>query len=154
RQQSLDYFALILATVFIPLARAEMNRLRRNFNAATEDYERLLTPYRKPASGSPLIWLTCDFIERPFILLALGEIRMEKAEAQFKAASQDRADQARTTYQSIPELFNNHGAYVSRVTSAQNTLTDNLNQLPQLPPDRKDMALQVIGKDVTVLGFE
>jgi hypothetical protein len=154
RQQSLDYFALILATVFIPLARAEMNRLRRNFNAAIEDYERLLTPYRKPASGSPLIWLTSDFIERPFILLALGEIRMERAEAQFKAASQDRADQARTTYQSIPELFKDHGAYVSRLASAQNTLTENLNQLPQLPPDRKDMALQVIGKDVTVPGIE
>jgi hypothetical protein len=154
RQQSLDYFALILATVFIPLARAEMNRLGRNFNAAVEDYERLLTPYRKPASGSPLIWLTSDFIERPFILLALGEVRMERAEAQFKAASQNRTDQARTTYQSIPELFNNHGAYVSRVTSARNTLTDNLNQLSQLPPDQKDMALQVIGKDVTVPGVE
>ena len=47
RQESLDYFALILATVFIPLARAEMNRLRRNFNAAIEDYERLLTPYQE-----------------------------------------------------------------------------------------------------------
>jgi len=154
RQRSLDYFALILATVFIPLARAEMNRLRRNFNAAIEDYERLLTPYRKPASGSPLIWLTCDFIERPFILLALGETRMETAEVQFKAASQGQADEARATYQSIPELFKDHGAYVSRVASAQNTLTDNLNQLPQLPPDRKDMALQVFGKDVTVPGIE
>ncbi len=154
RQQSLDYFALILATVFIPLARAEMNRIRRNFNAAIDDYERLLTPYRKPASGSPLIWLTCDFIERPFILLALGEIRMEKAEAQFKAASQGRADEARAIYQSILELFKDHGAYVSLITNAKNKLTTDANQLPQLPPDRRDTALQVFGKDVTVDSIE
>jgi hypothetical protein len=153
RQESLDYFALILATVFIPLARAEMNRRRRNFNAAIEDYERLLTPYRKLASGAPLIWLTCDFIERPFVLLGLGETRMEKAEVQFKAASQGKADEARTTYQSILELFKDHGAYVTRVTSARKRLTDEANKLPQLPPDRKDMALKVLGKDITVPGI-
>jgi hypothetical protein len=153
RQESLDYFALILATVFIPLARAEMNRRRRNFDAAIEDYERLLTLYQKPSTGAPLIWLTCDFIERPFILLALGETRMEKAEVQFKAAAQGKADEARTTYQSILELFKNHGAYVTRVTSAQKRLTTAANRLPQLPPDRKDIALQVVGKDITVPGI-
>ena len=154
RQESLDYFALILATVFIPLARAEMNRMRRNFNAAIDDYERLLTPYRKPSSGSPLIWLTCDFIERPFVLLALGESRMEKAEVQFKAASQGKADEARATYQSIPELFKDHGAYVARIRDAQKKLTEDANHLPQLPSDQRDIALQVFGKDVTVRGIE
>ena len=53
RQEQLDYFALILATVFVPSARAEMNRVRRNFNAAIDDYERLLTPYRKTETGAP-----------------------------------------------------------------------------------------------------
>ena len=153
RQQSLDYFALILATVFIPLARAEMNRIRRNFNAAIEDYERLLTPYRKPSSGAPLIWLTCDFIERPFVLLALGETRMEKAEVQFKAASQGKADEARTTYQSIPELFKDHGAYVTRVTSAQKTLTDQTNQPLETASNQQDITLQVLGNDITVPGI-
>ena len=128
--------------------------MRRNFNAAIDDYERLLTPYQKSRVGAPLIWLTCDFIERPFILLALGETRMEKAEVQFKAASQGKADEARTTYQSILELFKDHGAYVSRITDAQKKLTDDANQLPQLPPDQKDMALQVLGKEVTVPGIE
>ena len=51
RQEPLDYFALILATVFVPLARAEMNRMRRNFNAAIDDYERLLTPFQKTRVG-------------------------------------------------------------------------------------------------------
>ena len=154
RQQSLDYFALILTTVFIPLSRAEMNRQRRNFDAAIEDYERLLKPYKKNESGAPLIWLLCDFIERPFVLLALGETLMEKAEAQFKAASQGEADAARATYQRIPELFKDHGAYVSRIADAQKKLTDDAAQLPQLPPNRKDIALQVVGKEVTVPGIE
>jgi hypothetical protein len=154
RQQSLDYFALILATVFIPLARAEMNRLRRNFNAAIEDYERLLTPYRKPASGSPLIWLTSDFIERPFILLALGEIRMERAEAQFKAASQGRADEARTTYQSIPELFKDHGAYVTRATNARQKLSAQANQPLETASNQQDLTLKALGNDITLDGIK
>ena len=154
RQQSLDYFALILTTVFIPLSRAEMNRQRRNFDAVIEDYERLLKPYKKNESGAPLTWLLCDFIERPFVLLALGETLMEKAELQFKAASQGEADAARATYQRIPELFKDHGAYVSRIADAQKKLTDDAAQLPQLPPDRKDIALQVVGKEVTVPGIE
>lgn len=153
RQQSLDYFALILATIFIPLARAEMNRQRRNFDAAIEDYERLLKPYRTAETTAPLVWLTCDFIERPFVLLALGETLMEKAEVQFKAASQGKADEARATYQRIPELFKDHGTYVTRITDAQKKLTDDADQLPQLPPGQKEIALQVLGKDVTVPGL-
>lgn len=159
RQESLDYFCLILATVFIPLARAEMNRMRRNVKAAIDEYERMLTPYHI-FFGTDLffhqadIWLTCDFIERPFILLALGEIRTEEAEVHFKAASQGKADEARATYQSIPELFKDHGAYVTRITEAQRKLTDDANQVPQLPPDQKDIALQVFGKSVTVPGIE
>jgi hypothetical protein len=154
RQESLDYFALILATVFIPLARAEMNRSRRNFNAAISEYMRLLTPYRKPSSSAPLIWLTCDFIERPFVLLALGETRMDKAEVQFKAASQNSAENAGVTYQSILELFSAYGAYVSRVTSAQQTLIAQADQPVESALNGHDIALQVLGKDITVPGIK
>jgi hypothetical protein len=154
RQQSLDYFALILATVFIPLARAEMNRIRRNFNAAIDEYERLLTPYGNASNGSTPIWLTSDFIERPFVLLALGEIRMDKAEVQFKAASQGKADEARATYRSILELFKDHGAYVTRITGAQDKLTDQANQPLGTASNQQDITLQVLGNDITVPGFE
>jgi hypothetical protein len=159
RQESLDYFALILGTVFVPLARAEMNRMRRNVQSAMDEYERMLTPHPiLLVSGGEFltgaVWLICDFIERPFALLALGETRMEKAEVQFKAASQGKADEARATYQSILELFKDHGAYVSRIANAQKKLTDDAEQLPQLPPDRKQIALQVVGKEVTVAGIE
>jgi hypothetical protein len=154
RQKSLDYFALILATVFIPLARAEMNRNRRNFNAAIGEYERLLTPYRKPESGSPFIWLTNDFIERPFILLALCETRMDKAEVQFKSASQGDAGEAGATYQSILETFSDYGDYVSRVASAQQTLIEQADQPVESASTGNDIALQVLGKNITVPGIE
>lgn len=150
RQESLDYFALILATVFIPLARAEMNRIRQNFNAAIGDYERLLTPYQEPST----IWLTSDFIERPFILLALGESRMDKAEVQLKAASQGSAADAGTTYQSILESFTNYGAYVSRITSARQTLIDQADEPVESGSNGHDMALQALGKDITVPGIK
>jgi hypothetical protein len=81
-------------------------------------------------------------------------MRMEKAEAQFKAASQGEADEARTTYQSILELFKDHGSYVTWITNAKNKLTGDADQLSQLPPDRKDTAIQVFGKDVTVASIE
>lgn len=154
RQESLDYFALILATVFIPLARAEMNRIRQNFNAAISEYERLLTPYRKPSPGAPLIWLTSDFIERPFILLALGESRMDKAEVQFKAASQGSAAAAGATYQGIIDSFNTYGAYASRITSARQTLVDQANQPVESASNGHDIALQALSKDITVPGIK
>ena len=153
RQKLLDYFALILATVFVPLARAEMNRARRNFNAAIEEYDRLLTAYRKPAPDAPLVWLTCDFIERPFILLSLGETRMEKAEAQFKAASQGKADGARATYQSISDLFKDHGTYVAAVASAQTAVAERANQPLETATNQQVMTLQAVGHDITVPGI-
>ena len=79
---------------------------------------------------------------------------MEKAEVQFKAASQGKADEARATYQSILELFKDHGAYVARVTSAQKTLTDQANQPVESASNQHDMALQVLGKDITVPGIK
>lgn len=154
RQESLDYFALILATVFIPLARAEMNRIRQNFNAAISDYERLLTPNSNPSTNNPLPWLICDFIERPFILLALGESRMDKAEVQFKTASQGNAQDAATTYQNILDSFTNHGAYVSRINSAQQVLIDQIDQPVESAPNGHDIALQVLSKDITVPGIK
>jgi hypothetical protein len=126
----------------------------RNFDAAIDDYERLLTPFQKPSIGAPLIWLTCDFIERPFVLLALGETRMEKAETQFKAASQGKADEARATYRSISELFKDHGAYVTRIADAQKKLTDDANQPLDGASNEQEIMLSVLGNDITVPGIK
>jgi len=154
RQRTVEYILLLLATVLVPISRAEMNGMRRNWSKAIEDYERLLTPYRETAVDAPLIWLTNDFIERPFILMSLGEVRLGLAEDQFKAAAQGKADEARATYKSILDLFKDHGAYVERITSAQQKLFNDANQLPQLPVEQKEVALLVFGKDVSIPGIE
>ena len=52
------------------------------------------------------------------------------------------------------ELFNDYGAYAERVIAAQRSLTDDVAQLPILPAERKDLALKVFGKNVTVPGIE
>jgi hypothetical protein len=148
RQQALDYFALILACVLIPLARAEMNRTRGNYGAAIEEYKRLLDPFQK--SSFERIWFTSVFIERPFILLALGESLMSQGEGQFKRASQGTAGDARVTYQDILTRFSTHGAYTARVITAQMELTRQADQLATLAPAQKELALHVLGQNVTV----
>ena len=76
RQRSLDRPLLILATVMVPLARAEANRMRRQYDAAEKDLRRVLTPYTIQDGGTPPttreIWLNCDFIERPIRQAASG----------------------------------------------------------------------------------
>ena len=89
RQRSIDRPLLILATIMAPLARAEANRLRRQYDAAEQDFRRVLSPYPLRAAGTPPtlrnVWLTCDFIERPFARLTLSETLLDKADAQYKA---------------------------------------------------------------------
>ncbi len=99
RQRSLDRPLVILATVMVPLARAEANRLRRQYDAAERDLRRVLTPYTVQSGNPPPttrdIWLTCDFIERPFARLLLAETLLDKADVQYKGrmpvAEPDRA---------------------------------------------------------------
>jgi len=46
RQQVLDRFALLLAAVFVPLARSEANRMRRFFADAITDLQGVQAPFR------------------------------------------------------------------------------------------------------------
>lgn len=163
RQESLDYFALILACVFVPLARAEMNRTRRNYDAAIDEYKRLLDPIQVQRSPSKLdrIWLTCAFIERPFILSALGETLIELGDLQFKEASQGDAGKAKATYQSILDHFKEHGAYVELIAKASLTLDVKSKALTApatddegMSPAEREMATRVFGKDVTIEGIK
>lgn len=89
RQRALDRPLLILATIMAPLARAEANRLRRQYDAAERDLRRVLRPYQVRVGGTPPtvrdVWLTCDFIELPFARLILSETLLQKADAQYKA---------------------------------------------------------------------
>jgi peptidoglycan hydrolase-like protein with peptidoglycan-binding domain len=125
RQQVLDRFALLLAAVFVPLARSEANRMLRFYSDAITDLQRVQAPFLvalpilflagapeaeansaprpEPLPGMPAaakppgipaltiptpsrpVWLTCDFIERPFVQLALAETLFERGETEYKS---------------------------------------------------------------------
>ncbi|MBA3462802.1 MAG: hypothetical protein H0T46_22795 [Deltaproteobacteria bacterium] len=96
----LDGRMLVLATVLVPLARGEANRLRRQYAAARRDFE-LVLRRRIPdprADSRDALQLTpgllCERIEVPFARLMLIETLLEQAETQYKA---------RTRVEDLPE---------------------------------------------------
>lgn len=177
RLQRLDPTLLVMATVWVPLARAEMNSQRRQFDAAITE---LISLRDSQARVESRFRYLCEFIEIPFIRLRLVETLFVKADAQYKArlpvAAGDvnaletaRADyinrlpdpggrnqampfqllQAAKTYLSVVELFNNEGEYVSRVNQGLDTLKDRLDEsLAQ--GDVRSSRFRAIGKDLTV----
>jgi hypothetical protein len=169
RQQSLDYFALLLTTIFVPFARAEANRLRRFSGSAIEDLQRVLMPYHVLFGTTAFaqeadIWLTCDFIERPFGRLALGETLLDEAEAEYKSeapagpdAPQEVVDRfhgmkAAQTYLQVLDLYANEGAYVARVQDGRDHLAAAVNDQVAIG-NGTDSAFSLLGKDVTVKGI-
>jgi hypothetical protein len=169
RQQSLDYFGLLLTTIFIPLARAEANRLRGFYAAAAQDLQVVLAPY-DIFFGSDVfvqradISLTCDFIERPFARRSLGETLLNRAEIEYKSESLAEPDapqevfdryhgmKAAETYLKILDLFADEGNYVTRVASGRDALANAINdQITHGNP--ADSALNILGKEVTVAGI-
>jgi hypothetical protein len=96
RKALMDARILVIAAVLVPLARAEANRLRRQYSAAREDLTRFLRR-SLPLPDSTLtlsVWLACEFIEIPFARLLLVETMLDQAEAQYKARASvdDEAD--------------------------------------------------------------
>jgi peptidoglycan hydrolase-like protein with peptidoglycan-binding domain len=89
RKALMDARLVIIAAVLVPLARAEANRLRRQYAAALEDLTRfqrrdLLIPNSNPPKTVPAA-LACEFIEYPFARLLTAETLLDQAEAQYKA---------------------------------------------------------------------
>ena len=167
RQRLLDCPMLILAAVFVPLARAEANRARRQFAAANVDLSRVLTPFRiqVPFTGDPinrirLVSFTCDFIERPFAQLLKAETLLDQADAEYKAqtpaekspapdVSQFQSLKAAQTYLAVKEVFKDEGAYVSNVEVAATDLTQAIRQR-LAENDTSSQKFQVLGKDILV----
>ena len=166
RQQLLDHPMLILATVFVPLARAEANRARRQYAAAAVDLSRVLTPFRiqVPFTGDPnrirLVSFTCDFIERPFAQLLKAEILLDQADAEYKAqtpaaeppaadVSQFQGLKAAQTYLAVKDVFKDEGAYVSRTETAATELTQTIQQR-LAANDTRSPEFQLLGKDILV----
>lgn len=87
RKWFMDARLVVIAAVLVPLARAEANRLRRQYAAARSDLTRFLRR-SIPLPNTPLrlsVWLACEFIEIPFARLLLVETMLDQAEAQYKA---------------------------------------------------------------------
>jgi len=164
RQRSLDRPLLILATIMAPLARAEANRLRRQYDAAGRDLSRVLRPYQVRVGGTPPtvrdVWLTCDFIELPFARLLLAETLLDQADAEYKArtratgrrapdVTQFQGLKAAQTYLAIKEVFQDEGEYVSHVETAATRLTETIRQRLEAK-DTSSQEFQLLGKNILV----
>jgi hypothetical protein len=102
RRILMDTHLFVIATVLVPLARGEANRLRRQYSLAKEDFSRALRNSVPVPNSSSLFApapLRCEFIETPFARLLLVETMLDQAEAQYKARQRvdDETDDATHT---------------------------------------------------------
>jgi hypothetical protein len=165
---TIDAPLVILAFVLIPLARAEANRARRQFDAALQDLRWVLDSIvvRRifPQGGGPNLQvrarLACEFIELPFAKLLLAETMLDKADAEYKAriaaeppSAPDVAIyqglKAAQTYLAIKRHFNNEGEYVARVDASREKLTQQIQQRLAVN-DTRSQEFQLLGKDILV----
>jgi Tc toxin complex TcA C-terminal TcB-binding domain/PKD domain len=90
RKYLLEARLIVMATVLVPLARAEANRSRRQYKAALEDIALCLRNEVSGINPTPTqqtipALLKCEYIEVPFAKALWAEILLEQAEAQYKA---------------------------------------------------------------------
>ena len=158
RQVDLETTLITLACVFVPLARAEVNRARRQFDAALADLRLVLngTPL---VSGAP-VRVACDFIEVPFARLLLAETMLDRADIEYKAripadpapapdASAYQGLKAAQTYLAIKGEFSSEGAYVERADASRATLSQQIQQR-LAANDTRSPVFQLLGKDILV----
>jgi hypothetical protein len=130
--QKLDYFMIVLMSVLVPLARAELERDRQRYEAAISELDWVLA---NTASNSiPDQFVVNEAIELRFIRLLLAECLIEQGDSEYKAeapisplppappppARLVRHDwmKARTSYErSIVEL-GTLGSYAAQVAQA------------------------------------
>lgn len=165
RQTDLEAPLIILAFVLVPLARAEMNRARRQFDAAIRDLRLVLDSIViKTIPGlPPLLFhadLACKFIELPFAKLLLAETMLEKADAEYKAriaadpspapdVTAYQGLKAAQTYLAIKEQFSTEGEFVSRVDAGRDRLVQQIRQ-HLASGDTQSRAFQLLGNDLSV----
>jgi len=174
RERNLDAPLAILAFVLAPLARAEANRARRQFDAALRDLRWVLDsvlvrmiPAPFPLPGEPpdppqrvYARLACEFVELPFAKLLLAETMLDKADAEYKAriaaephSNPDVANyqglKAAQTYLEIKDHFNDEGEYVARVEAGQKRLVQQIQQR-LAANDTSSPAFRLLGKDILI----
>src|SRR5262249_13083935 len=168
RQNDLEARLITLAFVLVPLARAEANRARRQYDAALRDLGWVLDSVRVGqiigVQGTPptpvFARLACEFIELPFAKLLLAETMLDKADAEYKARiaaepppAPNVADfqslKAAQTYLAIKDQFGNEGEYVALVDASRERLTEQIQQR-LAANDTRSSAFQLLGKDILV----
>jgi hypothetical protein len=149
RQEAIEAPLVTLAYALVPLARAEANRQRRNFNDALVDCDRVLNTLiikRRPEVNEPVpvlvaagprppttfgefkapFKLACEFIELPFARALKAQLLLEKGDAEYKGR---RTADARVSYQKAIDVFEVDGEYQERVVSAQTTYQADIDAL-------------------------
>lgn len=174
REQVLEAPLVIIAFVLAPLARAEANRQRRQYERAVLDLNRVVKPIRigSTATDSQPLFLTCDFIELPFARLLLAETLLDKADAEYKArtrvAEQDvpALEAARTEFnQRLPDLSARNQALPFQLLQAARTylsvfelFADEGEYVPRVKRGLDTLATELSGRlsqgDVTSTRFQ
>ncbi|MDP2604238.1 MAG: hypothetical protein Q8S00_16860 [Deltaproteobacteria bacterium] len=170
RERNLDAPLVTVAFVLVPLARAEANRARRQYDAALRDLTWVLNSVLvrriAPTLGDPgpfryvFARLACEFIELPFAKLLLAETMLDKADGEYKArigaepapAADVTAYQglkAAQTYLAIKDQFNAEGEYVARVDASREHLAEQI-ELRLAVNDTRSPEFQLLGKDILV----
>jgi hypothetical protein len=158
RQNDLEATLMTVAFVFVPLARAEVNRARRQYDAAIADLRFVLNGVALPSGDVARI--ACDFIELPFARLLLAETLLDRADIEYKAripavpapapdVTEYQGLKAAQTYLAIKEEFRSEGAYVERADASRESLATQIRQRLDAS-DTRSQAFQLLGKDVLV----
>jgi peptidoglycan hydrolase-like protein with peptidoglycan-binding domain len=165
RERNLDAPLVTLAFVLVPLARAEANRARRQYDDAIRDLQWVLRSVVVGVIFGPpirriLARLACEFIELPFAKLLLAETLLDKADAEHKAritaepppapdVAAYQGLKAAQTYLAIKDQFSNEGEYVAWVDTSREELAKQIQQR-LATNDTRSPAFQLLGKDILI----
>ena len=129
--QKLDYFMIVLMSVFVPLARAELERDRQRYEAAIDELDWVLA--NAASNAIPDQFIVNEPIELRFIRLLLAECLIEQGDSEYKSetaisplppppppARLVRHDwmRARTRYERAIAELGSLGSYSAQVTQA------------------------------------
>lgn len=134
-EEKIDAPLLAIALVFCPLAIAEANRFRRNFDDALSVCKQLLRRHTR-------LKILSEVIEKPFAKILKAQILLDKADAQYKARTLAHSPatnpdgslkyqglEAAETYQGVFAAFEDQGQYVNRVNAGTAAVSAELDQL-------------------------
>lgn len=174
-EEKIDAPLLAIALVFCPMANAEANRQRRNFDDALTQCKQLLSHHRSYS-------ILSEIIEKPFVKILKAQILLDKADSEYKARTLSTTPAlnpdnslkyqgltAAETYQGVLVAFEDQGQYVNRVNSAVATVNTELSSLlsrsihpatrenpaaPDVLSPAERAALELVGKRISIETIE